>query len=398
MERIFSDAEVFDQIKDKSRKAYIRSWQNFKEFLPNINFEEGPPAEDDIISFFRHLRQEKKAATSSLWTIYSYVNSVLKRKYGVKLQDLPRVTLFLKGFDEDTKVKAAIFDEALLKKFLTDQVDSSYWEVRQAIAMTAYFGGLRLTECLDLQLEKFNRGEEGFIITHSRAKQRTDKKTTRFLIPEEGGYARQLGVYIDKVKNQLEKFQGRVWFTAKKEGSLTSQFMGKNTVCKVPHEIAELLSLPDPSRYTFHSFRRTSATSAADSGATTEQLVDFFGWKNGSMCQEYISSSKPAILGMASRLGSSGEVEKVPSNQVFTKIQQEEMLTSWEEDPDMYMQAGIPCGTSNTDQQGSLESTVKQGIIESTVKQAMASVPAVPGSNFTMKVVVINNNSGTVNL
>jgi hypothetical protein len=49
--------------------------------------------------------------------------------------------------------------------------------------------------------------------------------------------------------------------------------------------------------------RRTAATSAADAGSSTEQLVDFFGWKNGSMCQEYISSSKPAILGMASRLG-----------------------------------------------------------------------------------------------
>jgi hypothetical protein len=33
------------------------------------------------------------------------------------------------------------------------------------------------------------------------------------------------------------------------------------------------------------------------------EAIGGFGWKNGSMCQEYISSSKPAILGMASRLG-----------------------------------------------------------------------------------------------
>ena len=77
--------------------------------------------------------------------------------------------------------------------------------------------------------------------------------------------------------------------------------MGKNKVS----EIAKFLGVPECDKYTFHSFRRTAATSAADAGSesSTEQLMDFFGWKNGSMCQEYISSSKPAILGMASRLG-----------------------------------------------------------------------------------------------
>ena len=79
---------------------------------------------------------------------------------------------------------------------------------------------------------------------------------------------------------------------------LTTQHMDKNSVLKVPHEIAALLKLPDPSEYTFHSFRRSNATRAADALATTEQLVDFFGWKNASMSKEYIS----AILGMANRL------------------------------------------------------------------------------------------------
>ena len=83
---------------------------------------------------------------------------------------------------------------------------------------------------------------------------------------------------------------------------LTTQHMGKNSVFKVPHEIAALLKLPDPSEYTFHSFRRTIATRAANAWATTEQLVDFFGWKNATMSQEYISSSRPAILGMVNRL------------------------------------------------------------------------------------------------
>ena len=94
-----------------------------------------------------------------------------------------------------------------------------------------------------------------------------------------------MGVYADKVNNQREKFKGRggrVYYTGKKSDGLSNQHMGKNSISKIPHEIASLLNLPVPARYTFHSFGRTSATNASDAGATTEQLVDFYGWKNSS--------------------------------------------------------------------------------------------------------------------
>ena len=120
--------------------------------------------------------------------------------------------------------------------------------------------------------------------------------------------------------------------------------MGKNKVS----EIAKFLGVPECDKYTFHSFRRTAATSAADagSGSSTEQLMDFFGWKNGSMCQEYISSSKPAILGMASRLGGfealsqdpvmevEEEMEKDPLDTKSIRQEMEEYIVL-EEDPEL---------------------------------------------------------------
>ena len=54
--------------------------------------------------------------------------------------------------------------------------------------------------------------------------------------------------------------------------------------------------------FTFHSFRRTSATHAADSGATANQLMDFFGWANSKVAQEYVSTSKSAVKNMAAKL------------------------------------------------------------------------------------------------
>ncbi len=72
----------------QKQEAYEKFWQEFKELNLEINFEEGPPGEEAIVNFFRHLRTEKKVALSSIWTLYSYINSILKRKYGFKLQEL----------------------------------------------------------------------------------------------------------------------------------------------------------------------------------------------------------------------------------------------------------------------------------------------------------------------
>jgi len=68
--KIYPDEEVFAQMKEKSRKAYQKSWREFKELAPEFNFEEGPPGEDSIINYFRHLRLEKKVASSSMWVHY----------------------------------------------------------------------------------------------------------------------------------------------------------------------------------------------------------------------------------------------------------------------------------------------------------------------------------------
>jgi len=397
--KIFSDAEVFEQIKPVSRRAYVKCWKGFKDLAGEFNFEAGPPGECLIVNYFRDLRFEKKVASSTMWTFYSYLNSILKRKYGFKLQELPRVTLFIKGLEVDMKKKAPIWDAGKLKKFLVAEMPTPYWEVRQSIVMMAFFGGLRLQETCDLELEKIIRGPEGYTITHMRCKQRDDKTFTKFVVPQEGGYADRLAVYIKKVNDDLQKFQGRVWFTCTPK-ALKKQGMGLNMVGQVPHEVAKYLHFPEPETYTFHSFRRTSATTAADAGSTTEQMVDFFGWKNGSMCQEYISTSKPAILGMASKLGAFEQVlsqdpvvevdvqiEEAP--EVDNKIEKapevanimEEFIVL-EEDPEMYAMAGI-------------EPVPVQCTVDATIRQAMASMPAVSGNNVNFKIIVLNGqNSG----
>ena len=221
--------------------------------------------------------------------------------------------------------------------------------------------------------------------------------------------------------------------------------MGKNTIARVPHNIAEKLQLPDIDAYTFHSFRRGSCTSAADNGVTAEQMVDFYGWRNASMCKEYISTSKAAVTTMAHKLV--GNVEDFALDEVEIEVDvmeeleddtddaaiveaasqaEEQAEDAWlveaatqaelteqakpagqyraeladqaepyvfaqEEDLDMYLSAGLPLPPV------AVEPSLQTIDIENTIKNAISTLPNMAGASVNLKVVVVTGNNATLN-
>jgi hypothetical protein len=119
MASIASDEEVFAQFKEDSRKQYRRMWFQFCDYISYFDFESSPPGEESFMKFFKYLRLEKKFTSSSLWTFYSCLNSMMKRKYNVKLQELPQLTMLIKGLDTNIKDKAPIFDDTQMKAIMT---------------------------------------------------------------------------------------------------------------------------------------------------------------------------------------------------------------------------------------------------------------------------------------
>ena len=238
------DDDVFGQFKDESRKQYRRVWSQFREFISaDFDCESGPPCKECFTKFFKFLRNEKKYASTTMWTHYSCLNSIMKRKYNVKLQELPRLTMLVKSFNTNIKDKAAIFDESQMKTFMLDSMETTYWLVRQAIVIVSFFGGLRLKECEDLLLEKMVRTGDGVKVTHSRCKQRSDQRESVFLVPKDGGFAARLGIYLEKVNTQLCKFSGRAWWTGTKGHLLKKMPLGRNMVGNVAHDVARRLKL-----------------------------------------------------------------------------------------------------------------------------------------------------------
>lgn len=92
------------------------------------------------------------------------------------------------------------------------------------------------------------------------------------------------------------------------KGKCTTQPIGKNKFYKFPTRMAEYLNLPNANRYTGniclnlkkkiiptnysgHSFRRSSATLLANTGASIETLKRHTGHKSTSVCESYIDDS-----------------------------------------------------------------------------------------------------------
>ena len=131
---IYNDQTAVEGIKENSRDKYIKAWISFKLFsdMDAGDFEMRMPSEEEFLAYFRHLRNDRKLASTTMWTTYSMINSVVKGKYGDHLQKFPRLTTLLKSFDTDIKKKAAVFENGDLDSFVTSSdLSTPYWLVRK---------------------------------------------------------------------------------------------------------------------------------------------------------------------------------------------------------------------------------------------------------------------------
>jgi len=68
---------------------------------------------------------------------------MVKGKYNTKLQDLPRLTMLITGYNTDIKDKAEAFKDEPIKAFMLGNMEDTYW---QSISIVAIYGGLCLLE------------------------------------------------------------------------------------------------------------------------------------------------------------------------------------------------------------------------------------------------------------
>ena len=86
--KVLDDDTALLAIKEGGRQKIKKVWSDFKDFVVEPHdWELQVPAEDQVLEFFRHLRNVRKIASSSLWTFYTNLNSMTWNKYGFNLKE-----------------------------------------------------------------------------------------------------------------------------------------------------------------------------------------------------------------------------------------------------------------------------------------------------------------------
>ena len=136
-------------------------------------------SDDIFIKYFDYFRNEKKYASSRLWCEYSMLNRKIQILYGKKLQTMPRLTIQLKSYEAGYKRKtSSIFSLLHINKFLESAPNEYAFIHQKAIAVIAFFGGLRCADlvsivCNDLEFDettgywiKYNVSKQIHVVTN----------------------------------------------------------------------------------------------------------------------------------------------------------------------------------------------------------------------------------------
>ena len=108
----------------KSKAVYLAAYKDFESYLKSKNMwvADVCPSELGMLSYFHHLKTSKRFVSTSIWSQYSRINAVLKRRFGVGMKQYPRIQDLLKSFEAGHRVKkSSIFtpQQALINLYLS---------------------------------------------------------------------------------------------------------------------------------------------------------------------------------------------------------------------------------------------------------------------------------------
>ena len=291
----------------KSSTAYKTEWNKFLQHNKITGRKQ--PREEHVVSYLTHLREERSYKASSLWSCYCKLNFMFKTEFDFSLKEYHRIGLLLKtwGSDESTK-KSKTFSKGEVEMFLKmSELSDCYWCVRKAYVAVCFLSGMRCTEALMLEMTNYQESPVGYLFTyqHCAKVKKADMERGRFVVPRDSIYFCVVEEYLNR-RSPVSQ-EGRFFITGTKTtadrtttGTFRVQPLGINKMYGIPAEVARVLALDGS--YTGHSFRRSSATQAAEAGASIVQMQRHYGWVSQAMPQRYTEVTQAGQVAMSQLL------------------------------------------------------------------------------------------------
>ena len=165
--------------------------------------------------------------------------------------------------------------------------------------LLAYLGSLRTCEVQDLKWTDVSLDKEtgDLYLTVGRRKTTGNGKVTAWTVPSTvTNWSSPIPHYklVRQARTDYEHIKGKMlpdhFFLNMRDGAVTNQNVGIHTLTGIATAVAKFNGLTD-GRWSFYSFRRSSATQLALAGASPHQLQQQLGHKTTATATEYIDSS-----------------------------------------------------------------------------------------------------------
>ena len=247
-----------------------------------------------LTAFFKSIKS--KYAASTLWVIYSCINSYMIDTYGCTMKSLARLNKYLKTETSDYVVKKS-------KTFSAEQIHEV---IRQCMCSTndpkktligiciaiMYYGLLRMNEAYLIQVEDVRivgeRDDKKIQVTFDHKRKRKNEGFTYYVpsvyLPLFQRYMTEL-----QTKNVKTKCFLRNWNVKARK---RIQKSGENLVKNLHKDACKMLNISSK-KYTTHCWRRSAATNLADRGVSFINLKRHGQWKSDSVVEGYIANSEP---------------------------------------------------------------------------------------------------------
>jgi integrase len=174
-------------------------------------------------------------------------------------------------------------------------------------------GALRREELTNTVIKDIQQKDDIIVIIIPKTKTNVSRS---FVITKEEWVA-TVQLYL-QIRLKITKIADRLFLKYEK-GKCCAVPVGINNIGSIPSKIATFLNLPNPSQYTGHCFRRSSATLLANRGGDLLTLKRHGRWKSGTVAESYVADSlkrKIDVAHMMTEAGPSGS--KRPAFQVHS--------------------------------------------------------------------------------
>lgn len=271
-------------LNESSAQMYRKRVSFYKQYCESEELDASNC--ESVDKFIQFCHDQDLFAVTTLWTIFSIVNTYFTFVHNIKLlENLPGLVKKMKQWEKEYAVtKSATLEKEEIYQYMQDENNPLLYRTAIAIAIPGF---LRRTEIKSIAFENVSFHQDHILIRFERSKSKGYKQPMSYVITDPI-FRSTISQYVALFPENRRRGQFLKNF---KNGKPTESPTGVNTIGSIPKLVAKYLGKPNFKDYKGHCFRRTAATMLADSGATLLLLKKAGGWRSDSVAQSYVDNS-----------------------------------------------------------------------------------------------------------